>query len=377
MRSETKKNKLFRVTTVALSLDLLLKGQLKFLNSHFDVTGIACGKERLQTVKEREGIKVLNVPMKRDISIFYDFISLWWLFFIFLFKRPYIVHANTPKGSLLAMTAAWAAGIPHRLYTVTGLRYQTTSGIKRKILICMERLTCLFATKVIPEGNGVKQILEQDKITSKELKLIFHGNINGVDTDFFCKSEKSKGSDPHEHKFTFLFVGRLVKDKGIGELIEAFKDFHVRYPDSKLICLGEVEKSSNSLSDEIINYLKSEENIITPGFVKDVRPFMNDADVLVFPSYREGFPNVPLQACAMQLPVIATDITGSNEIIEDGKNGFLIPVKNSKAIVEKMEILYNDPALCKKFGTNGRNIVENKFKQSNVWQALLEMYNNL
>ena len=381
MHSETKKIKLFRVTTVAISLDILLKGQLKFLNQHFEVTGIACGKDLLQNVKEREGIAVCHVPMKRDISIFYDLFCLFLLFFIFVFKRPHIVHANTPKGSLLSMTAAWAACIPHRIYTVTGLRYQTAVGIKKKILIMMERLTCLFATKVIPEGLGVKQILEHDKITGKELFLVHNGNINGVDTTLFQKTkqlvQEGKRLIPDENKFIFLFVGRLVKDKGVEELLTAFGNFHKRHPDSKLVCVGGIEENDSPLSPEALEYLKNGEDIISTGFQKDVKPYMAVADVFVFPSYREGFPNVILQACSMELPVIATDITGSNEIITDGVNGFLVPVKSVAELEEKMELLYKNHQMREKFSKNGREIIERKFKQEEVWNALLDVYNGL
>lgn len=381
MTAKHKKAKLFRVTTVSLSLDVLLKGQLRFLDQYFDVTGIANGVEGLNKVREREGIKVLHVPMRREISVFYDLVCLIHLFFIFLFRRPHIVHANTPKGSLLSMMAAFFAGIPHRLYTVTGLRYQTVSGMKRKILILTERLACLFATKVIPEGNGVKHLLERDRITGKELIPIHHGNINGVDTGYFRRSEQLESAGrallPAGHKFTFLFAGRLVKDKGIGELIHAFKKFSMNHPDSRLVCLGDFEEGSSPLSEEVMTALKQDEMIFAPGFQEDVRAYMAVSDVFVFPSYREGFPNVLLQACSMALPVIATDITGSNEIIEDGKNGFLVPVQNADALADKMELLYGNPELCKDMGRNGRQLVENKFKQEDVWQALLAMYNNL
>lgn len=379
--SKHRKLKLFRVTTVSLSLDVLLRGQLKYLNQYYEVTGIANGRERLTKVRDAEGIKVILVPMQREISIFYDLICLIQLFIIFLIKRPYIVHANTPKGSLLSMTAAFFARIPHRIYTITGLRYQTVSGIKRKILVAAERLTCLFATKIIPEGNGVKQLLERDKITSKELNLILNGNINGVDVEYFKKTEQLKNNGysmlPTDRRFTFLFVGRLVKDKGVEELIKAFELLKAKHSDVRLVCLGGFENTGNPLSKDTVEYITRSSDIIAPGFQEDIRPFMAAADAFVFPSYREGFPNVLLQACAMELPVIATNITGSNEIIEVGKNGFLVPVGDVDAIAEKMELLYQNPELCVSLGKNGRSIIENKFKQEDIWNALLAMYNNL
>ena len=279
------------------------------------------------------------------------------------------------------MVAAWASFIPHRIYTVTGLRYQTATGFKKKILILMERLSCFFATKVIPEGLGVKQILESDKITSKELSLVHNGNINGVDTELFKKNhqleQEGKTLIPDDNKFTFLFVGRMVKDKGIEELLEAFKNFHSKHSYSRLVCVGGIEENDNPLSPDALEYLNNGEDIIATGFQHNVRPYMAAADVFVFPSYREGFPNVLLQACSMELPVIATDITGSNEIICDGVNGCLVPVKDIRTIEEKMEFLYSNSQERERFGRNGRQIIERKFKQEDVWQALLDMYNNL
>lgn len=164
--------------------------------------------------------------MHREISLWNDVNSLWRLIKLFRKEKPYIVHANTPKGSLLAMMAAWMTRVPHRVYTVTGLRFETTTGGFRWLLITMERITCWCAIKVIPEGEGVKKTLVRNGIIKKPLKVLLNGNINGVDVEhYLCSAEVLKKMEDireEKHTFNFIFVGRLVKDKGINELVRAF-----------------------------------------------------------------------------------------------------------------------------------------------------------
>ena len=226
--------KLFRVTTVSLSLNTLLKGQLSFLNHYFDVTGIASGeKDELKEVSQRESVRTINIPMCRQIDMLTDLQALVVFIFLFIREKPHIVHANTPKASLLSMIAAWITRVPHRVYTVTGLRFETATGNLRRLLVIMEKITCWCATKVIPEGEGVKRTLIREKITNKPLKVILHGNINGIDVQHFNRTQHVEllaSEIREEGKFTFCFVGRIVKDKGINELVLAF----VRLPGNAL-----------------------------------------------------------------------------------------------------------------------------------------------
>jgi glycosyltransferase involved in cell wall biosynthesis len=311
------KPKLIRITTISESLNYLLKGQLGFLNKYFEVIGVASGKEILNKVSEREGIRCIHIPMKREINFIADIESLFFLIFLFFRERPYIVHANTPKGSLLAMAAAWCTRVPNRIYTVTGLRFETANGRFRNLLICIEKVTCWFATKVIPEGDGVKNTLLKENITDKPLSIISNGNINGIDINFFDlnpeiikEAEKLRNDDVD---FTFVFVGRLVKDKGINELIHAFCRLYEENSKLSLFLVGTIEKNLDPLLIEVEKLIFHHPGIRFVGFQNDIRPFLAASDALVFPSYREGFPNVVLQAGAMGLPSIVTDINGCNE----------------------------------------------------------------
>lgn len=216
------KTKIIRTATVALSLDYLLKGQLAFLNESYEVVAVSGQDAHLANVAKREGVRTVNVPMQRAIRPLQDLVSLWQLFWLFKKEKPQIVHSITPKAGLLSMVAAKMAGVPIRIHTFTGLIFPTKTGAMQTLLIAMDRLLCLAATAIYPEGNGVKQDLIHYKITSKPLKVIANGNVNGLDSTFFSKENiKPKLQSDLRQKlgllktdFVFIFVGRLVKDKG-------------------------------------------------------------------------------------------------------------------------------------------------------------------
>lgn len=376
------KSKLIRLSTVSYSLNILLKGQLAFLNQYYDIVAIASGKETLFEVEKREGIRTIEVKMDRKINLLKDVSSLFTLIQVFRKEKPFIVHANTPKGSLLAMIASWVTRVPHRIYTVTGLRFETATGNFKRLLIAMERLTCFCATKVIPEGEGVKKTLQKYRITTKPLHKILNGNINGVDIDFYDKTDeiitqatllknKYKG-------FIYVFVGRIVGDKGIKELIKAFVQLYKKQSDIYLLLVGPFEKDLDPLSHEIERTIHDHPGIIFLDYQNDIRPYLAASDALVFPSYREGFPNVVLQAGAMGLPSIVTDINGCNEIISDGVNGVIIPPKDENALFEAMEyFVINRNTVVKEMAEKARPMIVERFEQQKVWDALLAEYKSL
>ena len=322
--------KLIRTSTVAMSLDFLLKGQLAFLNQHFEVVAVSGEDDHLKTVQEREGVRTIPLQMQRAISPLKDLIALVQLYFLFKKEKPEIVHSITPKAGLLSMLAAKLAGVPVRIHTFTGLIFPSKKGFLQKVLVLMDRLLCICATHVYPEGQGVKKDLKQYKITSKPLKVIANGNVNGIDTAYFSKEQVSvqeqqtlkKELDINENDFVFIFVGRLVGDKGINELVTAFSKLSSDNPQPttvnlKLLLVGPLESELDPLQPNTLKEIESNSNVLTVGFQTDIRKYYAVANALVFPSYREGFPNVVLQAGAMGLPAIVTDINGSNEIIMD------------------------------------------------------------
>lgn len=382
------KKKIFRVSTVPSSLNVLLKGQLNYLNQYFDITAISGGGEDLEEVRNREKIKIFEVEMQRQISPIKDLVSLLKLYFYFKKEKPTLVHSITPKAGLLSMIAAKMARVPYRFHTFTGLIFPYRKGVMQKLLIVMDKLLCACATNIYPEGIGVKNDLIEYGITQKPLKILGNGNINGIDLDYFnpdLYSEKDRLSireklNIGQNDFVFLFVGRLVRDKGINELVKAFSELssspsqNIRR--NILLLVGPYEHDLDPLLPDTIIEIENNPNIISVGFQKDVRPYFAISDVFVFPSYREGFPNVLLQAGAMGKFSIVTDINGSNEIIENHINGIIIPVRNK--ITLKLEMT-NAIALLKK-NQDLKNIcrmrIKNMFEQSIIWEALKNEYQN-
>ncbi|WNH10239.1 glycosyltransferase family 4 protein [Thalassobellus suaedae] len=379
------KQKLIRVVTSDVSFSLI-KGQMEFLSSDYDVIAVSSLGEQLIKLRNTENVRIKDIEIARNISIINDLKSLYKLFKFFKDESPFIVHSMTPKAGLLSMMAAYFARVPHRLHTFTGLIFPTKKGFFKKLLIYLDKTLCFCATKIIPEGNGVKNDLIKFKITSKPLKIIANGNINGVNINLYNPSSFDEAFklkfkmqlDIANDDYVFIFAGRLVGDKGINELISVFNDVNKTYINTKLLLVGTFEDKFDPLHKETLNNIKTNKNIINTGWVKDVRPYFAISNCLAFPSYREGFPNVVLQACAMKLPCIVTNINGCNEIVSEPENGIIIPVKNTKALFEAMSKMYLIPkSKQKQMGEVSRNIIISKFEQQFVWDAILNEYQKL
>ena len=251
------------------------------------------------------------------------------------------------------------------------------------ILYLVERLTYRCATNVFPNSKGLQAyILEQRLTDTQKMTLIGQGSSNGIDTSHFQPQDKhSKKIQSlratlgiNKEDFLFCFVGRLVSDKGINELVVAFSQVHKHYPNTKLLLVGPEEADLDPLKLSTRNTIQTNTNIITTGFQNDIRPYLTMADAFVFPSYREGFPNVVLEATAMELPCIVTDINGSNEIIFNDYNGLVIPKKDPDKLQEAMHKVYTDETFRKSIVANARKGVEEKFDKKIFYSALLEEY---
>jgi glycosyltransferase involved in cell wall biosynthesis len=351
------------------------------LNQHFEVVALSSPGADLALVREREGIRTIQVPMKRDISVCHDLKSLFGMIIVFIREQPDIVHSNTPKGSLLSMIAGFLTFVPIRIYTITGLRYETEKGFRRKLLIWMERITCRFASHIIAESKGVQQMIINDRLFLGKTQIIGNGNINGLD-DKYWNSEQvdidHKVSLRRKYAikkddFVFIFIGRLVGDKGINELVKAFRSF--RDINIKLLLVGPLESDLDHLEEDVLREIDSNLNIITTGFQADVRLFLSIAQSLVLPSYREGFPNVLLQGGAMGLPLISTDVNGAIDLIIEGRNGLIIKKKSVEELEAAMKYMIEnyknfDPQFC-------REDVINRYSQDYYYPKLLNFYKAL
>lgn len=378
------KKKIIRASTVPQSLDVFCKGILKELSEKYEVVALSSPGEPLDRVREREGVRTISVPMERHISLMKDLKALLAMIKTLRKERPYMIHSMTPKAGLLCMVAGKLTGVPVRIHTFTGLVWPTSTGLKRKILMLTDKLTCACATNIIPEGQGVKNDLIAGKITKKPLKVLGFGNVMGVDMEHFSRrpevlklAEELKLGD--ESKFTFLFVGRIVKDKGINELVGAFKKLYCEYPDIRLILVGPYEDNLDPISQESRDAISAYADIMAVGkkMGEELLAYYTAADCFVMPSYREGFPNTVLEAGAMGLASIVTDINGSREIIVDGENGMIVPPQNEDRLYHAMKMILTSPADRERLADKARKMISDRFEQSFVRKCLYEYYDEL
>ena len=373
--------KVIRACTVPQSIGFVV-GMIPDLTKEYEVGVLSSpGEEWAMLDKYGDAVKRLEVPMERHISPLRDLRSLWRLVRVFRRERPDMVHSMTPKAGLLCMLAAWITRVPVRVHMFTGLVFPTATGVKRRILMATDRLTCACATHVLPEGEGVKRDLLDNGITRKPIKVLGYGNCRGIDLDRFdptlpeiqaeaAKLRKSK-------VFTFIAIGRLVGDKGINELVAAFSRLNRELPATRLILVGPQEKELDPLIPATLSEIESNPAIEAVGNQTDVRPWLAAADCHVLASYREGFPNVVIEAGAMGLPQIVTDINGANEIIINGRNGVIVPPKNADAIHASMSRMATDPAFRSVLAANARPLIASRYEQSYVRRCLKEYYKEI
>ena len=378
--------KILRITTVPISLRNLLKGQPKFMSQYYDVVGVTSPGDEINDVVNDEGIRVIEVEMTRTISPIKDLASLWKLYKVIKKEKPFIVHSHTPKAGTLGMMAAKLAGVPNRLHTIAGLPLLVATGPKRKLLDTVEKITYACATKIYPNSLGLKDIIIQNKYTKpSKLKVIANGSSNGIDVSHFSaenistetKSALRKELQINESDIVFVFVGRLVTDKGINELISAFKKLLIDHQNIKLLLVGTFESELDPLQASTLSEIENNDNIINVGWQTDVRPYFAISSVLAFPSYREGFPNVVMQAGAMDLPSIVTDINGCNEIIKHDINGLIIPPKDENQLYLAMKSLVEGSNEYKELAKVSRKMIYDNYQRQVIWEALLQEYKNL
>lgn len=380
------KKKLIRVTTIPLSLKKLLEGQLAYMADYFDVIAVSSEPENLEKLGKKEGVKTYSLELTRKITIYKDLKAVFNFYKFLKKEKPFIVHSHTPKAGLVSMLASKLAGVPNRLHTVAGLPLLEATGFKRKILNVVEWLTYKCATKVYPNSFELQKIIIKEKLAPKnKLKVIGFGSSNGINLDHFNPTNFTK--DEIENKkeqlgikkedFVYIFVGRIVNDKGINELVESFKEINKKHKTTKLLLVGPFENDLDPISEKNQKEINQNKNIIEVGYVEDVRPYFLVANVLVFPSYREGFPNAVMQAGAMGLPSIVSNINGCNEIIKNNINGLIIPTKNKIVLQKYMEKLLLERSLYQELQENAREQIDKKYDQMFIWNKILKEYKNL
>ncbi len=382
---KTKSNRPRLVIAVNSSIALgFLQGQPEyFQNSGFDVTVLRPEKRSGEwEVPRPDGVRVLEVPMEREISPVRDIRSICHLWGILRTLRPTVTNVGTPKAGLLGGFAAWLNRVPCRFYTLHGLRFETTTGLRRKLLILAERLACRFAHRVVCVSHSVREKAIASGLVDRERALIFGaGSCNGVDVARFAPTQqriwraaelRRQFGIPADAPVA-LFVGRLTCDKGIAELIEAFLQLENRIPNLRLLLVGSFE-DGDPLPEDIRKHLETHDRVILAGPVNDTAPYYAMADVLVLPSHREGLPTVVLEAHAAGKPVIGAAATGIVDLLVDGETGLLFPVGDVSSLANAIARLIEDKALARKLADAGRDQVKRKFRQELIWAALRREY---
>ena len=371
------KPKIIRAFTISWSLDFVW-GMLPEMKKQYEVVLLSSPGPEMDFTENEYEVRGIRVPMDRQISLMHDVVSLWNLIKIFRKEKPTMVHSMTPKAGLLCMIAAWMTRVPVRVHTFTGLVFPTSIGLKRRILMMTDAITCACATHVIPEGEGVMMDLRNHGITKKPMKVLGYGNIKGIDLTHYSRRPEVMALAQKMKKdgfFIFIFVGRIAKDKGINELCKAMSKL-AGFAPVRLVLVGPNEDDLDPISQEAKDLIENNAAIEHVGekYGDELLAYYAAADCFVLPSYREGFPNTVLEAGAMGLPCIVTDINGSREIIIEGENGVIIPPRDENALFQAMlEMVRNKPNREYMEG-KARGMIASRYEQSFVQKSLMDFY---
>ena len=360
---------------------LVLTGRLRALReAGFHVTLISSPGPLLDRIALHEGVDHLAIPMKRGMAPLSDLVSVVRLWRALRRLHPDITEFSTPKAGLLGNLAARLCRVPIRIYLLRGLRLETSSGVKRQILSATERLAAACAQHVVCNSESLRaKALALGVAASGKLKLLGDGSSNGVDVERFSpgSTDVRKRLGLPSNAAVVGFVGRLTRDKGVPELIAAFDHVLKAAPDTRLLLVGWFDDSEDALSQDLRAYIDRHPRIVRTGFVADTAPYYRAMDVMVLPTWREGFPNVVLEAAATAIPVIATLATGSRDAVLPEVTGLLIPPGYPEAITEAVLQLLRDPERRRRMGTAARARVSELFVNERVLGLTVALYKSL
>ena len=382
MTESPKTVKLLHITTVPMTLGFL-SGQVGYMKARgFEINALSSPGELLEKFAQREQVPVHAVEMPRRITPLQDIVAILRLWQCISQIRPQIVHAHTPKGGLLGTIGAWLARVPVRIYHMRGLPLMTATGYKRWLLWWSEKIACLLANQVFCVSHSLQEVaLSEGLCPAAKIKVLLGGSSNGVDatgkfnpahTDILRQETRKKYGIPAD-ALVVGFVGRIVRDKGITELAAAWETLREEFPNLHLLLVGPFEPQ-DPVSPEVEDFLKSDSRIHLAGMDWNTPPLYAAMDIFTLPTYREGFPNTPLEAAAMQLPVVATRIPGCIDAVQDGVTGILVPPQNAEALADAIRVYVKNQELRCQHGIAGRDRVLLQFRQEAIWEALYQEY---
>lgn len=383
-----KQNKICIITTVDFSLDCLFPDYYHLLLAEgYRVTGI-CAETLDGSYSDnvrKQSVEVINVPMARHISILQDLKCLWMLFLIFRKEKFDIIHYSTPKASFLAAIAGRLAGGSFLLYTLRGQGYMSVEGLKRSIAKFCEQLACRLAHRVIVISKSLKDEAVREKLLSEnKAEVLGSGSSKGVNLEQFSLTPQIKSNSEiirqelniSKKDIVVGCAGRLTKEKGIHELVEAFRKLSQRFGNLHLILIGDQDHRI-PLEDDVLEKIAESRSIHQIDFTQEFPSYLAALDIFVLPSYREGFGNVIIEASAMKLPVIASDIPGCRDTLVDGTTGILIRSKDISSLEKALTTLIENPSERERLGNNGFNWIRDNFDRRVVWEKLLDIYGEI
>lgn len=360
-----------------------LKGQVRYLVANgYEVIIISGNGEEISLLAKEENARLYFVDFTKRINVFADLNCLFEIIKVLLKEKPTIVNAGNPKPGFLMMIACFLLGFNNRIFTLHGLVSDSRVGFTGTIIRWSEKITCLLARKIIVVSPTLlKHAIDLKLFTNKKGILIENGSCNGINLDTFSNNEATQKAKENLQKklelpnsaFVIGFVGRLNKDKGMNLLFEAFNQLKLKYNNLYMLMAGPLEPE-DAFDQQYIHQLTTDNHIFYLGKQKDLAAIYTMMDVFVLPSFREGLPNVLLEAAAMEIPMVASNINGCIDVVKHDVNGLLFKKGNVNELVTAIEKYILNPQLAKLHGSKGRAYISTHFSQQKIWDGQLNVY---
>ena len=374
---------ILHVVNVSFVLPYFLGDQLDYFINKGHTIHVACTpSEHLDDYAKLKGFKKVELNISRKFNFLQDITSLLLLIQYIKKNDIDIVIGHTPKGGLLAMIASYYCNVSRRIYFRHGLMFETSIGLKQKLLIFIEKITSKFSTKIVLVSKSVleKSIALSLNNGSKNY-ILNNGSCNGVDVinrfnpeniDKDFKLNFKKSFNIGEDDIIIGFVGRIVRDKGINELVESWKKINNEFKNTKLLLIGPLEER-DPIQKNILDYIINDVNIIHLGVISNPELYYSIIDIFILPSYREGFPTVVLEASSMQIPVITTRNTGCIDSIQENRTGMFCEI-TIDSIYQNIKFYIKNPKLRVEHGINGREFVKKNYRQELIWEEIEKLF---